>query len=544
VEPLESRQLLSAGALDPTFGSGGKVLASFSNLSADNEASAVALQPDGKIVVAGSVPSAAGDFDFGVVRFNADGSLDSGFGDGGMFVIPFNLGAGSNDFASAVALQPDDKIVLAGSAASVADGRDFAVTRLTPAGAYDNTFGHGGETFFAFHSGNTNSDVARAVALQPDGKIVLAGTADNALAVARLKANGDLDGTFGSGGHTTVANLTIATGVALQPDGKIVLAANLTFAIPAPSSQFAATRLQANGTPDSTFGSGGTGTIFVHFSGSQGFDSAQAVALQPDGKIVLAGSTSVGFAAARLSTSGVLDGAFGSGGAVTVPFNTGGFQSGSANAVALKPDGKIVLAGFAQVSDTASDFAAARLSAAGTLDGSFGSGGQTTFAFGSQFDQARGVAIQSDGKIVLAGTSQAGGSSFHVALARLTGDAPPLTPPTVTAVTVLRGGHSGKVQGLLVAFSEALDPASAQDLAHYKLLIPARGKGKMHRPRAVPILSAVYNQTTHAVTLTLGKLKATDTQGMLEVMGVADPADDVLAGSALFVLNLRSRRKH
>jgi hypothetical protein len=117
-------------------------------------------------------------------------------------------------------------------------------------------------------------------------------------------------------------------------------------------------------------------------------------------------------------------------------------------------------------------------------------------------------------------------------------------PPTATGVQVVSGGRSGKVQGLVVTFNEALDPASAQDLAHYALVIPARGNGKKHKPRIVPILAAVYHPTTHAVTLSLGKLKNTDSQGMLEVMGVADPAEEVLAGADLFVLNLRPSRKH
>jgi uncharacterized delta-60 repeat protein len=564
VEPLEARQLLSAGALDPTFGSGGKVGGAFSALSKSDVATGVAVQPDGKIVVVGTTTGAGGTGDFAALRLNADGTPDAGFGSGGRVVIPFDLGGNNEDDASAVALQPDGKIVLAGEA-SVATGSRFAAARLDPNGSLDATFGTGGKATFAVNAGGS-VDIATGVAVQPDGRIVLAGRAaiDNtphfAFAAVRLNANGTLDGTF-SGGTVTVPIMFAGTnnaeseGMALQADGKIILAG---FAgqnsFGAGQHVFAAARLNTNGSLDNSFA--GTGTVTIPFNpGGSEAAVANAVAVQPDGKIVLAGSAMTAaspliLAVARLSSSGAPDGTFGSAGQVTVPFS-----GGEARAVAVQPNGKIVLAGLA-TGNMGKIFATARLTVNGALDSAFDDSGIAFLTFGSLNDEARAVALQADGKILLAGLSQTGNPAaftFTFVVARLTGDvvpppppAPPgtPTPPGVSGVQVLRGGRAGKVQGLVVTFTEALDPASAQNFGHYTLLVPGKGKGKKKKPRHVPILSAVYNPATHAVTLTLGKLKSTDTQGMLQVTGVTDPAGDVLGGTAVFAVNLSPKRKH
>jgi uncharacterized delta-60 repeat protein len=520
VQVLEVRTLLSAGSLDPTFGTGGQTFIAFGQATGSTNATAVALQPDGKIVVAGAIETAGGDSDFAAARLNPNGALDSSFGNAGRVVIPFNLGGDNRSGADALALQPDGKIVLAGTADTAA-GPDFAAVRLNPDGSLDGSFG-GGQVAFALN-GSTSS-LAAAVALQPDGRIVLAGSAGTAngsdFAAARLQPNGSLDGTFGSGGEVLVpfdpGSSAAASGCALQPDGKIVLSGTS-------QSEFVAARLDPGGTLDGGFGNGGKVVVNPGEAAVELAEDTLAAALQPDGKIVLAGSltqppvTVLQFrthgVVYRLNADGSRDSSFG-GGEVSVPLLP--------DAVALQPAGKILLAGSDAGSGT---FAAARLNANGALDLGFGSGGKVAVAAGV----AQALALQPDGKIVLAG------SGFVVV--RLTAH----TPPVVTGVQVLRSGRRGTVQGLVLSFGEALDPASAQNLAHYALLVPR--KGKKHRPRVVPIRAASYNPANHTVTLTLGKLKSTDRSGMLQVTGVTDLNGDPLAAT-VFAVDLRPRRKH
>jgi uncharacterized delta-60 repeat protein len=310
LEPLEGRTLLNAGSLDPTFSGDGKIN---SGSSLPQEATAVAVQPDGKIVVVGWTENGAGDKDFRVVRYNTDGSLDNGkagldstpgdkFGSAGFVDIGFNFGGTFNDMAKAVAIQADGKIVVAGWAAIANNDIDFAVARLNSDGSLDDgsvnndgtpgdAFGTGGKTHLGFDIvGSTKGDNARALALQADGKIVVAGEAnDNGggslFAVTRFNSNGSLD----DGGL-----LDTTPGDAFDTDGM------------------------------QTIGLGGL------------FDGAEAVALQADGKIVLAGysqlsATNTDFAVARLNRDGSLDNglnldstpgaAFSTNGRIRVPFN-------------------------------------------------------------------------------------------------------------------------------------------------------------------------------------------------------------------------------
>jgi uncharacterized delta-60 repeat protein len=359
----------------------------------------VALQPDGKIVVAGYAIGSNG-YDFAVTRYNADGSLDATFGSGGKVLTPVGS---STDQAYSVALQPDGKIVVAGYAYG-SNGYDFAVTRYNANGSLDATFGSGGKVLTPVGSSH---DYAYSVALQPDGKIVVAGYANGSnsddFAVTRYNVNGSLDATFGSGGKviTPVGSSTDqAYSVALQPDGKIVLAG---YAIGSNGYDFAVTRYNADGSLDATFGSGGKVLTPVGSS----TDQAYSVALQPDGKIVVAGyaigSNGYDFAVTRYNANGSLDPTFGSGGKVLTPV---GSSNDQAYSVALQPDGKIVLAGINWPDDhSPGHFAVTRYNANGSLDPTFGSGGKvlTDVRVTGGPDMARSVALQPDGKLVVAG---------------------------------------------------------------------------------------------------------------------------------------------
>src|SRR6266571_3983905 len=295
------------GALDPSFGSGGIVVTDF-NGSIDDAAFAVAVQPDGKVLAAGYVfLSAATNYDFALARYLPDGSLDPSFGTNGKVATDFH---GSTDVARAVALQPDGKIVVAGYALRL-DGPafDFALARYNADGSLDASFGVDGRVVTDFSAGGgifANNDGASSAALQSDGKIVVAGASTHELtfqdfAMARYNPDGSLDASFGNGGKAELsffnnADIDFISGVALQPDGKIVVAGITTTA----TRDFALARYDADGRLDLTFGVNGKVVTDV----GNAHNNAFAVALQPDGRIVIAGqvqpnSSSSDFALAR-----------------------------------------------------------------------------------------------------------------------------------------------------------------------------------------------------------------------------------------------------
>ena len=322
------------GALDPSFGTGGKVTTAVA--PTDSGALALARQADGKLVAAG-YGSTGYNEDFALARYNADGSLDTSFNGTGKVTTAIGPGA---DYAEALALQPDGKFVAAGWSFNGSD-RDFALTRYNPDGSLDTSFGTGGKVTTFIGSGN---DTAYALALQPDGKLVAAGSnlqgTQSVVALARFNSNGSLDSSFGAGGKvaTAIGSYAVAGALAFQPDGKLVVAG-----VGSTGSQrsFALARYNPDGSLDTSFGSGGKVTTAI---GST-LDTAEAIGLQPDGKLVAAGSSRTGsgdvFALARYNSDGSLDAGFGSGGKLT----TAVASDGEAYGLVLQPDGKLVAAG-------------------------------------------------------------------------------------------------------------------------------------------------------------------------------------------------------
>src|SRR5437667_483777 len=388
------------GDLDSTFGSGGKVVTDFFGRS--NGANAVALQADGKIVVVGNALSALGPPDFALARSNGDGSLDNSFGSGGRVTTDFG---GRSDNASAMAIQPDGKILAAGGADLGGTQFDFALARYNSNGSLDSTFGSGGKVTTDFNGG---LDAASAIALQTDGKIILAGFAtagDPHMAQARYNPNGTLDGTFGGlafGKVVTNINGTrdFANAVAIQSDGKII-AGGPTLTPLGSFVMFALARYNSNGALDPAFGNGGKVTTQV-VSGDGADDEIFALAIQPDGRIIAAGEANFAhdFGMARYLTNGSLDTSFGTNGLVTTDFNG---MSDNARSVAVQIDGKIVLAGAANLTTgSTGDFGIARYNPSGSLDATFGTGGKVITDFGGNVDIARGIVLQSDNRIVAA----------------------------------------------------------------------------------------------------------------------------------------------
>ena len=403
-----------SGSLDVTFGSSGRVT---NGLAAG--ADAIALQTDGKIVALGNNRLA---------RYNTDGSLDAAFGTAGQVTASFS---GIQDTAFDVAVQGDGKIVVVGVSrpGGINARNDFAIARFNADGTVDTTFGTAGKAYVDFLGGH---DDANAVIVQPDGRIALIGYAATDaggsafdFAVARLTAAGALDTTFDSDGRATVdvaGELDRAYAAALQPDGAIVLAGEVRADRSDPGDVGLA-RLTVDGALDTTFGSGGTVHIdYADLDPSDGdpadSDQANDVAIQTDGKIVIAGHALVGsttdFMIARLNADGSRDASFGTAGLVTTPFGT---LQDLARAVVIQPDGAIVAAGQASAS-TGTDFGLVRLLSDGRFDSSFGGGGGLIVDFFGSSDAARALALQPDGKIVVAGVAR-NGTSNGVGLARV-----------------------------------------------------------------------------------------------------------------------------
>jgi uncharacterized delta-60 repeat protein len=400
-----------SGALDRTFGAGGKVLTDFG--AGEEIASDLAIQSDGKIVAAGNFgPNEDALGDFALARYNLDGTLDPTFNGTGKVLTDFS-GSGSDDVASALAIQSNGKIVVAGYSNAGGTSIDFALARYNPDGTLDPTFNATGKVLTDF-GGSSGSDVAiqsdgKIVVAGSSGA---SGTSED-FALARYNLDGTLDPTFNGTGKvltdfTGSGGGDFASSVAIQPDGKIVAAGDsATFAGETWTYDFALARYNLDGTLDPTFN--GTGKVLTDFTGSGGGDIASSVDVQSDGKIVAAGSAisfasggSWDFALARYNPDGTLDPTFNGTGKVLTDF-TGSGSFESAHALAIQSDGKIVVAGESEPSGQGySDFALARYTPRGRLDRRFGASGKvlTNFLFRAR---AWALVIQSDGKIVAAG---------------------------------------------------------------------------------------------------------------------------------------------
>jgi uncharacterized delta-60 repeat protein len=443
------------GNLDLTFGAGGRVTTDF--FSSIDSVAGISVQPDGKIVVAGTVFNSS-TYDFAIARYLSDGSLDSSFGSGGKVVTDL---FGSNDFGNALVIQPDGKIIVAGSTYRSGTVEDFALARYQSNGTLDSSFGSGGKVATDFFN---DCDEVVALMLQPDGKIIAAGGAyggtsfslstSNDIAVARYNADGSLDSSFGFAGKVNTdfsRGYDVGSGVAVQADGKIVVSG--TQYVTSTSADFLLVRYGTNGALDQSFGS--NGRVMTDFSG--GSDVALDVVVQPDGRIIVAGSafitaTKSDFALARYNLNGSLDTSFGANGRVTTDF-TGDHERGYA--VALQSDGKIVVAGQSFSGGTSADFALARYLSSGGLDYNFGLLGRLTTDFSSLSNDAFALAIQSDGKIVLAGRAFSNNADYNFALARYLGGTPgpPGSGQTFAITGRITNNTGAPIAALLVSLS-------------------------------------------------------------------------------------------
>jgi uncharacterized delta-60 repeat protein len=401
------------GTLDASFGAGGALRSNFGGTY--DWAYATAIQPDGRILAAG-VSDARGTYDFALARYTSAHDLDPTFGQGGVVLTDFGH---SYDWAYAVALQPDGKIVVAG-VSDVSGSKDFALARFSPNGALDRSFGHDGLVTEQLRFLTT--DIIHGLVIQPDGRIVVAGvTFEDVLTlrphgdfmVARYNSDGTDDLSFGIGGVTTTdfsdGSYDEPYAVVLQPDGRIVLG-GYTNSGGGPgvlfgADQLALARYLPNGLLDSSFGQGGK----VVFDGGSLDERILALAPAPDGSLLAGGYVNGekrgDLLLARLRPDGSLAGGFGNSG-LGFSVDDLGTNSERISGLVLQPDGRIVAGGQTALANNA-DFAVFRYDSNGVFDPTFGRGGVASFDFGGREDRVHAVALQSDGKIVAVGQSEA-----------------------------------------------------------------------------------------------------------------------------------------
>ncbi|MBS3914895.1 MAG: T9SS type A sorting domain-containing protein [Bacteroidetes bacterium] len=382
-----------AGTLDKTFGGTGIVIKSLGTYS-DAAVSAIIQPSDGKILICGY-----SDTDVGanvmVARFNLDGTLDKTFNGTGKIITPVMVS--NDDLANAIDVQSDGKIVVGGYAYNATGQFDFLALRYTTSGALDNTFNGKGYNTISF--GLATSTRLSAIAIRPDGKIILGGIVDsikNYFAFARLKTDGTLDPTFHSDGKFTLPISHPGTEmgkIVLQSDGKIVAAGH-------GSASAILVRLKPDGNLDSSFGVKGTSMIKLGTSLTEIF----GLAMQADGKFVVAGditaSSKYSAMVARYKSNGTLDSTFGTNGVYST--NYGASTYDMFQSIAIQSDGKIVSCGFTFPGNYA-DMALLRLNSNGSVDTSFSSDGKVVTSVSGDDDFANCILIQKDGKILAVG---------------------------------------------------------------------------------------------------------------------------------------------
>jgi len=550
VEALEERALLTAGILDPTFGTGGLVNTNFSY----TDTNSLAVQPNGQIVVAG-VSDTTGVFS--VARFNPDGSLDASFGNNGVVDSP-SFAPGSTDRAIALALQPDGRIVVGGDTTAGGSQSNFGLERLNADGSLDTSFGNDGHVIIDFSGGN---DLLSGIAIDSLGRIVAAGLSDTHFAVARVLSDGTQDSDFDGNGEITFDFAATITGgkvtgstdginaIAIQPNGAIVVA-GFTNLLPnlqalGNTNNFALARFNAlDGTLDSSFGSGGL--VDMNFLGADtnntafdAGDTANSLTFLSSGDIAVAGVTHFGgggqnFGLAMFTSGGQLDRTFNVDGLVETDFSTN-FTSGNlghpdvqdvAYSVAVQPDGKLLLAGFSTRNGN-SNFALTRYNTDGTLDQNFGIHGEVVTAFTlTSHDQAANLVLQPNGQILAAGTSDQG-SGPKFAMARYSaiqaGDLEFSSPSYtiaknggVATIIVTRTGGSDGTVTVNYTTSDATAKAGTDYTATSGTLSFA--PGQTSQSFTVPILdNGIFNPTNKAFNIALSSPTGGGTLGIPNV---------------------------
>jgi serralysin len=355
----------SDGSLDVSFDSDGKVTTDFGTSSGINS---VTLQDNGKILVAGTSDTNA-NTRFAIARYNPDGTLDASFTDDGKLTTDID---GSYTSGNSVVLQTDGKMLVAGDTVINKSYYDFALARYNSDGTLDTSFAGDGMLTTDFGSGKGES--GHSVVIQADGRIVVAGDAYNGIdsdfALARYNTDGTMDTSFDGDGKVTTdfGSSEFGYSVAIQSDGKILVAGYVFDSSSTSATNFALARYNTDGTLDTSFD--GDGKVTTDFGSSE---FGYSVAIQSDGKILVAGIGNGGIALARYNSNGSLDTSFDGDGKVVVNLGKNGGSSGARD-FCVQTNNKIVVAGYTvDINGNQRDFALARFNADGSLDTSFGS---------------------------------------------------------------------------------------------------------------------------------------------------------------------------
>src|SRR4030095_4425690 len=415
--------------LDQSFGVAGKVtgFSSSGYVYSDN----IIVQPDNKIIQIGS-SSGSNNYRFTLVRDNSNGSIDGSFGQNGKVIT----GIGEHDYAKYGVLQDDGKIVVGGYTYNGSYHSDIVLVRYNADGSLDSGFGVGGKVI---RSLGPNNNLANAVAVQPDGKIIVAGSIEGncftdcnglvfcspAFGVARFNGNGSIDSSFGQNGIVTTnvgsANAGTALSVILQPDGKIVVAGHSLYDYGCDyyggyyfSSAFSMVRYHPNGVRDSLFGANGI------VSDSLNMTTTRGIALQAAGKIVVIGpDRGGGYVTKQYNADGSLDNSFGQQGKVII-------DNGWLYSLATLPNGKIVMAGGMN-RDGRNNFQVIRLANDGSFDNSFNGNGRVFFHPGASGSNDVATAIALQGEHIVAGGYSNNNPTYSLLVVRLLDSLPGLS---------------------------------------------------------------------------------------------------------------------
>lgn len=378
----------STGSLDLTFGSNGTGIVTEA-IGRSNTLKCIAILPDDSIIGVGKVTVISSAS--GIARFTPNGILDTSYNSTGYA----QLSVGPQTTMQAVVIQPDSKAVIAGYVLD--NPTKSVIARYDTTGMLDTSFNSTGYVVANIANGSS----IQAVCLQPDGKIIVGGTAGQgtpSFFVARYNSDGSVDTSFGIDGIAQVYPGYVSSihALCIQPDGKILAAG---YAWNFNTDVFALARFNSDGTIDEAFGTDGTVTTQIGAS-----SQAQAMIIQPDGKIILGGHTTSNyihyqFALARYDSTGALDTTFNTTGTVITAIN----YSSGVYALSLQQDGNILAGGY-DFGARYTTFALARYLPSGILDGSFGTAGIALTEIGASA-QINSLAFQSDGKIIAAGFS-------------------------------------------------------------------------------------------------------------------------------------------
>lgn len=464
------------GSLDPGFNGTGQ---HFSPTPYATElAHASALQPDGKLLVAGGgiwPPMTVTVSDgFVIRRYNHDGLLDNTFGQSGKVFSDFG---DVREEIYCMAIQQDSKIVVGGVIGNnVNDSRKGILARYNSNGSLDDSFGFKGR-IITNYIGAPGNEIIRSIRILSDGKILVSGSKnirDGLL--AKYQTNGQLDSSFGNSGVVQLNTFQAGTGresaaFEVQPDGKIIIAgSNKIGGI----NYLELSRYLPNGLLDITYNNRGYVTTFIDNLGAR----AYTLKLQPDNKIVvlgnvvrphsfITGNLAADFVVVRYLDNGLIDNSFGSNGLVFTNFYENDVPSG----LVIQADGKILLCGTTyHISDQGGRFIIARYLPNGTLDNAFATAGKRIYSNNILEGWCTGVTLANQ-RIYLSGWANSltnSGTGFNIYA--IQNDVSPLSSVTVdlcppnastTLSSALPGGiYQWQLSTDSVVFSNILDNAN------------------------------------------------------------------------------------